>query len=140
MVSRTVAAESEAAQADAAAGALVSGRAVVIPRGKHADPVDLPPSVVRVLAEVLDHARRGEPVRIVADDNEITTGRAAELLNVSRPYLVDLVDRGEIPSRKVGTRRRLRLADVLLYRDIDQARRLTAVRDLAAEARELGLY
>jgi len=60
--------------------------------------------------------------------------------NLSRPYLVGLVDRGEIPSRKVGSRRRVRLADVLLYREIDQARRLGAVRDLAAEAQELGLY
>jgi excisionase family DNA binding protein len=112
----------------------------VIPRGKRGDAVELPPSVVRALAEVLDHAQRGEPVRVVADTDEITTGQAAELLGVSRPYLVSLIERGDIPARKVGSRRRLRLADVLLYRDIDQARRHAAARDLAAEAQELGIY
>ncbi len=123
-----------------AAGALARGRVVVISPDEPEREVDLPPSVVRVLAEVLEHAGRGEPVRVVADKQEITTGQAADLLGVSRPYLVGLVDRGEIPSRKVGTRRRLRLADVVLYREIDQVRRLKAVRDLAAEAQEFGLY
>jgi excisionase family DNA binding protein len=74
------------------------------------------------------------------EDAEITTQQAAGLLNVSCPYLVGLVDRGEIPSRKVGSRRWLKLADVLLYREIDNARRKRAVDELAAEAQALGLY
>ncbi len=131
---------SEVTQAEAAARALAEGRVVVVPRGRTGEPVEVPASVVRVLAEVLDHARRGEGVRVIAEEEEITTQQAAEVLNVSRPYLVGLVDRGEIPSRKVGSRRRLKLADVLLYREIDQARRLEAVDALAAEAQELGLY
>ena len=139
-MARMMESTSDAAQADAAADALGRGRAVVVPHGRNTDPVELPPSVVRILAEVLDHARRGQPVRVVADDEEITTGQAAEILHVSRPYLVGLVDRGAIPSRKVGARRRVRLVDVLLYREVDQARRLRAIRDLAAEAQELGLY
>lgn len=130
----------EADQAAAAAGALARGRALVVPDDSAGQPVELPPSVVKVLAEVLDHARRGEAVRIVADEEEITTGQAADILGVSRPYLVGLLDRGDIPSRKVGARRRARLADVLLYRQVDQARRLQAVRDLAAEAQKLDLY
>lgn len=132
--------ESEVDQAAAAAGALARGRAVVIPRGKRGEPVELPPSVVRVLADVLDHAQRGEAVRVVPDTEEVTTGQAAEMLGVSRPYLVSLIERGELPARKVGTRRRLRLADVLLYREIENARRLAAARDLANEAQELGIY
>lgn len=131
---------SEVEQAEAAAGALAGGRVVVLPKGRRREPVELPESVVRVLAEVLEHAKRGEQVRVIVDDKEITTQQAADLLNVSRPYLVGLVDRGEIPSRKVGTRRRLKLSDVLLYRDVDQARRLEAVKALAAEAQDLGLY
>jgi excisionase family DNA binding protein len=132
--------QAEAGQAAAAAGALAHGRVLIVPEGGGAEPVEVPSSVVRLLAEVLDHVGRGEAVRVVVDDEEITTGQAADLLGVSRPYLVGLVDRGEIPSRKVGARRRLRLVDVLLYREIDRARRLGAARDLAAEAQELGLY
>lgn len=131
---------SEVDQADLAASALVTGRVVVMPRGRTGEPVEVPESVVRVLAEVLDHVRRGESVRVISDNEEITTQQAADLLNVSRPYLVGMVDRGEIPSRKVGTRRRLKLSDVLLYREIDQARRLAAANALAAEAQELGIY
>jgi len=137
---QTVLPETEVEQAAVAAGALQRGRAVVIPQGDGGGPVELPASVAKILADVLDHARRGEAVRVVAENEEVTTGAAADLLGVSRPYLVRLVDRGEIPARKVGSRRRLRLADVLLYREIDQARRINAVRDLAAEAQELGLY
>lgn len=131
---------SESEQAAAAVVALAGGRVVVLPRGRGREPVEVPASVVRVLADALDHAQRGEHVRLITDDEEITTQQAADLLNVSRPYLVALVDRGEIPSRKVGPRRRLKLADVLLYREVDQARRLRAVTDLAAEAQDLGLY
>jgi len=130
---------SEAEQAAVVAGALAGGRLVVVPAGD-GDPVDVPPSAVDLFREVLDHLRRGERVRVVPDDVEITTQQAADLLNVSRPYLVGLVDRGEIPSRKVGSRRRLRLADVLLYREVDLARRRRAVDELAAEAQALGLY
>lgn len=131
---------SESEQAAAAVVALAGGRVVVLPRGRGRAPVEVPASVARVLADALDHAQRGEHVRLITDDEEITTQQAADLLNVSRPYLVALVDRGEIPSRKVGPRRRLKLADVLLYREVDQARRLRAVTDLAAEAQDLGLY
>lgn len=130
----------ESQQATAAAAALAGGRVVVLPRGKGKVPVELPASVVRVLADALDHTRRGQHVRVIVDDDEVTTQQAADLLKVSRPYLVGLVDRGEIPSRKVGARRRLKLTDVLLYREVDQARRLEAVSALAAEAQELGLY
>lgn len=130
----------EADQAAAVADALSGGRVVVLPEDEENEPVEVPASVVRVLAEVLEHAQRGESVRVIADDEEITTQQAADLLNVPRPQLVGLVDRGEIPSRKVGSRRRLKLSDVLLYRAVDQARRLKAVADLAAEAQGLGVY
>jgi hypothetical protein len=72
--------ESEASQEAGAAGALVRGRVVVISRDGPEREVELPPSVVRVLAEVLVHVGRGEPVRIVVDNEEITTGQDAELL------------------------------------------------------------
>lgn len=92
-----------------------------------------------VLAEVLEHLARGEAVSVVAVDSEVTTQQAADLLNVSRPFLVELVERGEIEHRKVGPRRRLRLVDVLAYKEIDDARRRAAADELSAEAQRLGL-
>lgn len=77
---------------------------------------------------------------MTADDEELSIQQAAELLNVCQPYLVQLVERGEIPARTVGSRRRLKSPDVLAYGEADQARRLDAVHALAAEAQALGLY
>ncbi len=124
-----------------AAVALDSGRLVVLSENSgRSDVVELPSAIRELVAGVLEHARRGESFRVVTDDEEITTGQAAEILNVSRPHLVGLVDAGAIPSRKVGSQRRLRMIDVLRYRDIATAHQTQAARDLAEEAQQLGLY
>ena len=119
------------------------------PRGRHlrvvvsgagrGDGFELPDVASDVLAEVLEHLARGEAVSVVAVEAEMTTQQAADLLNVSRPFLVELVERGEIEHRKVGPRRRLRLADVLAYKEADDARRRAAADELTAEAQRLGL-
>lgn len=129
----------EAQQAATAADALMRGRAVVV-SANAAGPVELPEAAVAVLTDALEHLRRGHPVRVIADDEEVTTQDAANLLNVSRPYVVSLIERQELPCRKVGSRRRLRLADVLTYREIQQARQRDAADALASEAQELGIY
>lgn len=129
----------EVEQAATAADALMRGRAVVV-SASAADPVELPEAAIAVLTDALEHLRRGHQVRVIADDEEVTTQAAADLLNVSRPYVVALIDRRELPCRKVGSRRRLRLADVLTYREIQQARQRDAADALASEAQELGIY
>ena len=129
----------EIEQAATAADALMRGRAVVV-SASAADPVELPEAAIAVLTDALEHLRRGHQVRVIADDEEVTTQAAADLLNVSRPYVVALIDRRELPCRKVGSRRRLRLADVLTYREIQQARQRDAADALASEAQELGIY
>jgi excisionase family DNA binding protein len=92
----------------------------------------LPKAAVRLLFRVLTEMAEGNAVTLVPIHAELTTQEAAELLNVSRPFVVKLVDEGTIPSRKVGTHRRVMFEDVLSYkRDIDH-KRLKALEELAA--------
>lgn len=70
----------------------------------------------------------------------LTTGQAADLLGVSRPTVVSLIDGGKLPATLVGTHRRLRLSDVLAYRERQVATRRQALRDLTQVSEELGLY
>jgi excisionase family DNA binding protein len=71
---------------------------------------------------------------------ELTTGQAADLLGVSRPTVVSLIDTGKLPATLVGTHRRLRLNDVLAYRERHATTRRAALRDLTQLSEELGLY
>ena len=134
----------EVAQA-ATAAAAIRGRGRAAPKltvrvtNTKKEPVALPDTATKALTDVLEHLARGRAVAVVPVESEITTQQAAELLNVSRPYLVDLLEQGAIPFRKVGSRRRIRLADVLAYREIDDAKRRSAVDELTAEAQRLGL-
>ena len=130
---------SDSEQAAAAADALTGGRFVVLPRDQGRDPVEVPASVVRVLAEALDHAQRGEQVRVIADDEEIATQQAADLLNVSRPYLCNLLDAGTIPHRKVGRHRRVKYGELMAYKRRTDDARSTALDELAAQAQELDM-
>ncbi|MUL40401.1 helix-turn-helix domain-containing protein [Streptomonospora sp. PA3] len=99
----------------------------------------LPRSAVELLAAVLAHMAAGRGVSIVPEHAELTTQQAADMLNVSRPYLVGLLEAGEIAYRKVGTHRRVRAASLLEYMRADDQRRREAADDLSAVTRELGL-
>jgi excisionase family DNA binding protein len=102
-------------------------------------PLVVPRSAVALLAEVLAHLADGRPVSVIPADAELTTQQAADMLNVSRPYLVGILDAGEIPHRKVGTRRRVRFQDLLAYQKIDEARRRKAAAELTRLSAELGV-
>lgn len=99
----------------------------------------VPVSALRLLVEILTQIGSGNAVRIIPIHAELTTQEAADLLNVSRPFLIEALERNEIPYRKVGTHRRIRYEDVLTYRERIDAERKKTLDELAAQAQELNL-
>jgi excisionase family DNA binding protein len=99
-------------------------------------PLELPAGAVALLMDILEAMAAGRGVSIIPENAELTTVQAAEVLNVSRPYLIKLLAEKAIPHRKVGKHRRILIEDVMTYKKrIDRARE--AVLDqLAAEAQE----
>ena len=104
----------------------------------------IPVPVVRLFLGVIQEMGKGNGVTITPIQKELTTQQAADLLMVSRPYLIEeLLEKGEIPYRKVGNRRRIRVEDLLRYRQAEEAemaRREKVMQELIAETERLGLY
>lgn len=101
--------------------------------------VVLPRAAARLLAEMLTELANGNAISLVPLRAELTTQQAAELLGVSRPYLIELLERGLITHRRVGNRRRVPVADLLLYKDEEDRRTRAAVAALTQQAEALNL-
>lgn len=101
--------------------------------------VALPESVMQLLVKMLDVIGQGNSVTLTPVQQEITAQQAADILNVSRSYLVQLLRKNEIPHRKVGTRSRVRLQDMLAYKESMYQKRLDTMNELTAYDQELGL-
>lgn len=102
-------------------------------------PVRIPTSALRLLLEVLTEIGQGNAVSIIPIHAELTTQEAADVLNVSRPFLVQLLEKGDIPFHKTGTHRRVRYQDVMDYKNSIDGERRKALAELAAQAQELDM-
>lgn len=102
-------------------------------------PLTVPAPVFQMLADILAQMAEGRAVAVMPYHVELTTQQAAEMLHVSRPYLIKLLEAGAIPYRKVGPRRRIKFSDLMAYKQRDDLRRREAVRELTREAERLGL-
>jgi excisionase family DNA binding protein len=104
------------------------------------DALVIPRAATVMFAQILALLARGQGVQIFPDTAELTTQQAADFLNVSRPYLIGLLEAGEIPHRMVGTHRRIRFEDLREYRRRDHLKRRQAADELTRLSEELGLY
>ncbi|WP_030456291.1 helix-turn-helix domain-containing protein [Herbidospora cretacea] len=109
--------------------------------GEHGedDALILPREAVSLLAFILAQAAEGRGVTVVPSHAELTTQEAADMLNVSRPYLIKLLESGEIPYRLIGKHRRITYESLQEYRRRDDARRRTAADELGRLGQDLGI-
>jgi excisionase family DNA binding protein len=104
------------------------------------DRIPLPEPIYRVIQLAVRLLEKGEGVVILPSTQEMTTQSAANLLGVSRQYLVQLLEGDKIPFHKVGTHRRIRLKDIVGYRRQRDARRREMLEAIAREAVADGIY
>jgi excisionase family DNA binding protein len=116
-------------------------QAVIPVAGEHGgeDALILPREAVSLLVFILAQAAEGRGITVMPSHAELTTQQAADILNVSRPYLIKLLESGGIPFRLVGKHRRVTYEALQDYKRHDDARRRTAADDLAALGQELGI-
>jgi excisionase family DNA binding protein len=107
--------------------------------GAPEETISIPVAAFRLLNEVLAQMAQGNAVTLIPVHAELTTQQAADLLNVSRPFLVEQLEKGAIPYRKVGTHRRILFKDLMDYKQATDQNRLKALDEFAAQAQELGM-
>ncbi len=102
--------------------------------------VHLPPAVYDVLSQVITAMRAGRAITVAPLAQRLTTQEAADLLGISRPTMIKLLDDGKLPFEQPGRHRRIRLDDLLAYRDERRRGRSEALDELARQTDALGLY
>jgi excisionase family DNA binding protein len=108
--------------------------------GPNGERTEIPESAFHALQLVVEGMSRGLTMTLVPHGHELTTQEAAEILHVSRPHLTKLLKDGVIPFHQVGTHRRVRIEDVLAYREQRAGRRREKLDELTRQSQELGAY
>jgi excisionase family DNA binding protein len=104
------------------------GEVLAVPRG-----------ALKLLSHILAEMAQGNAVTLIPIHAELTTQEAADILNVSRPYVVRLLEEGHIPHRKLGTHRRVLFRDLMAYKERSRAESAQTLQALAAQAQELDM-
>jgi excisionase family DNA binding protein len=101
--------------------------------------LEIPAKAFKLLYAILDNMADGKSITMLSSDAEISTQQAADLLNVSRPHVISLLNRGDIPFIKVGSHRRILLNDIIAYDKRLQKSRNSKLNFLAKQAQELNM-
>ena len=102
--------------------------------------IKIPIKALRLLSEILEAMNKGQPISIVPMATEVTTQKAAEILDCSRPFLVNLLEQGEIPFTKIGKHRRIKMENVLAYKENQKRAQKRHLIGMMQDDEELGLY
>ena len=108
--------------------------------GPDGERLELPEAVFRLLKDIVRNMQLGRAIALIPENQQLTTQRAADLLGVSRPHLVKLLESGELPYHRVGSHRRIYLKDLLAYQKRRDVERKAALDRIAREAFDSGLY
>src|SRR5690625_980427 len=102
--------------------------------------IKIPIKALRLLSDILEAMSKGQPIAIVPMATEVTTQKAAEILGCSRPFLVKLLEEGKMPFTKIGRHRRVKMEDVLVYKEKQKQEQKKHLIEMMQKDEELGLY
>lgn len=108
--------------------------------GADGDTIEIPSSLYQLIRQIVPLLKRGDAVALVPYHQELTTQEAADFLNMSRQFLVNLLERGELPFTKVGTHRRVRFHDLQAYKERRRDERRRSLAAITALSEESGEY